>query len=162
MRIALSEIQQKDVWDGWLGAEARAHYFAELCHRHNRIHRRITWSILAASSGAAASILSGLPEWLRLALTLATAALSLWSLVENNSKTATDCSEVHFRWNKLALEYKALWDDMYSPDAPKRLADLLLRDAELSKTCNPLPNRTEDLRRWQRYVVDQHGFPATT
>lgn len=162
MRIMLPDIQQKDVWDGWLGAEVRAHYFAELCHSYSRMQRWITWGILALSSGAFVAVLSGLPNWLRLALTLVTAGVSLWSLVENNPKTATECSDVNFRWNKLALDYKALWDDMYSADAPKRLADLLLRDAELSKTCNPLPNRTEDLRKWQRYIVDQHGLSETT
>jgi hypothetical protein len=160
MEIMLSEIQQKDVWDGWLGSEARSLYFAELCNRYSRVQRRITWGLLAASSGATATVLTGLPDWFRFLLPLATAGLSLWSLVENNSKTATDCSDVHFRWSKLATEYKALWDDMYSTDAQKRLSDLLLKEAEISKTCNPLPNRTEDLRKWQRYVVEQHGLTA--
>src|SRR5688500_20034692 len=90
MDITLSEIQQKDVWDGWLGSEARSLYFAELCNRYSRVQRRITWGLLAASSGATATVLTGLPDWFRFLLPLATAGLSLWSLVENNSKTATD------------------------------------------------------------------------
>jgi hypothetical protein len=160
MRIMLSDMQQDDVWEGWIGAEVRSYYFAEMCGRYHQVQRLITWAILAASSGAAAAILSGLPNWMRLFLALATAGLSLWSVVANNNETATDCSDVHFRWSKLAIDYKALWGDMYSQDAATRLSDLLQRDAELSKTCNVLPNRPEDLRRWERFVVDRHRAPA--
>jgi hypothetical protein len=154
----LSELQQKDVWEGWIGAEIRAHYFAEMCERLSRHQRWITWGTLAASSGAAAAVLSGLPAWLRLGLSLGTAGLSLWSLVANNSRAATDCADLNLRWNRLAIDYKALWGDMYSDDAPKRLADLLQRAAELSKVCSALPNHTESMRKWQRYVVEQHGL----
>lgn len=157
----LSDLQQKDVWDGWLGAEARALYFGDLCRWYSNQQKVITWTTLAASSGAAASILSGWPDSVRLALALATAGLSLWSAIAGNTKTATDCSDIHFRWNKLAIDYKALWCNMYAADAPKRLADLLQRDAEISKTCNPLPNRTKRLRKWERTVVEQHGVTAT-
>jgi hypothetical protein len=144
------------------GAEIKAHYFADLCRRYGQLQRKITWGILLLSSGAVGAILSGLPDAIRLSLALATAGLSLWSLIENYGKTAIECSDVHFRWSKLSLDYKALWNDMYSNDARKRLGDIQNREAELAKTCNPLPNRAEDLRKWQRYVVDQHGLSATT
>jgi hypothetical protein len=162
MQIKLSQLQQKDVWDGWLGAETRALYFGELCRWYTQLQRLIVWSTALASSGAALSIISGLPNSWRLGLALVTAGLSLASVVTNNNKSATDCSDIHFRWTILANDYRALWDDMYSTDAPMRLASLLQRDAELSKTCNVLPNRTRQMRKWERYVVHQHGFPATT
>jgi hypothetical protein len=128
--IMLSELQQQNVWDGWLSAKIRAHYFADLCHRYQQTQRFVTWAILLCSSGAAAVLIYQLPvgwEWLRPVLALITAGLSLWSLVANNSKNATECSDLHFRWNKLAIDYETLWHDMYSSQAPERLAELAAR-----------------------------------
>jgi len=160
MPLMLSELQQKDVWEGWLGAEARAYYFADQCRFWTVVHRGITWAILFSSSGAAVAVLTGLPDAVRVVLALVPAGFSLWLLIANYPRTANECSDVYFRWNRLALDYKTLWDDMYAADASQRLADLQLRDAELSKACNQLPYRKRELLKWQRYVVDQHGLPA--
>src|SRR5262245_20802430 len=133
----LSEIQQKNVWDGWLSARIRAHYFADLCNRYQRLQRVLTWAILVFSSGAVAALLYQLSpawEWLRPVLAFLTAALSLWSLVTNNNKNGTDCADLHFRWNKLAIEYEALWSNMYSPRALETLANLRQREAEIAKS----------------------------
>src|SRR5688572_9841968 len=126
-RIMLSELQQRNVWEGWLGAEIRGNYFADLCQSYLRTQRVITWSTLIASSGAAATVLATLPdglEWARLSLLVVTAALSLWALVTNYGKRVTDCSDLHFRWNMLASDYEALWGNMYAATAQEQLASL--------------------------------------
>lgn len=164
MQIMLSELQQKNVWDGWLAAETRANYFADMSHRYQRAQRIITWSTLAASSGATAAVLAELPAgwtWIRLGLTLTTAGLSLWSLVANFNKNGTDCSDLHFRWHKLAIDFESLWGDMYSKAAHQRLSEFRERDAELSKSSTAFPNREALMRKWQRYIVSQHTAPAT-
>ena len=98
--------------------------------------------------------------WVKPALAAVTAALSGWWLVAQNQKHSTDCSDLSFRWNKLALEYQGLWDDMYSPDALARLRSLAERGLELSKTANAFPNKKELMERWQDRVVRHHEAAA--
>jgi hypothetical protein len=52
MPLMLSAAEQRNVWEGWLGAETRANYFADLSGRYLRLQRLITWATLLASSGA--------------------------------------------------------------------------------------------------------------
>jgi hypothetical protein len=59
----LSELQQKRVWEGQLAAEIRASYFADLANSYQRVQRRVTWTTLVLSSGAAATLLAdGIPH----------------------------------------------------------------------------------------------------
>lgn len=159
-----SPLQQKRVWDGQLASEIRAIYFADLCNRYQRIQRAVTWVILACSSGAAVTLLTDwLPQsfaWLRPALALATAGLSLWSLVENFHKKATDCSDLQFRYRKLAKGFESLWDDMYSPDAKAKLDDLEAKAAELEKSSLPFPEGERRMRKWQEHVERLHASSA--
>ena len=128
MDLALSKLQQEAVWEGWLAGEIRANYFADLGGRYQRRQRIATWLILVTSSGAFLTFTGQwLPpdkEWIRAAFAATSAALSLWLLVAQNQKNATDCSDLHARWNTLANQYRSLWDDMYAPDAPQKLEAL--------------------------------------
>jgi len=51
------------------------------------------------------------------------AALSLVSLVMQNQKKYADCADLHFKWNRLAGEYKALWNGTYADSASATLPD---------------------------------------
>lgn len=160
MQIMLSELQQKNVWEGWISSEVRSHYFAELCHHYQWLQRLITWLTLASSSGAAVTILASLPEewqWLRPALAVCTAGLSLWSLVANYNNNATECSDLHFRWNTLEIDYESLWNNMYAPNAQSTLQELRKRESELSRGSASLPNNVDRMRKWQRHVHRHHG-----
>jgi hypothetical protein len=156
----LSNLQQTTVWEGWLASEIRACYFADLGYRYQRRQRVATWIILASSSGALATLLSDwLPlelRWIRPVLAALTAGVSLWSLVSQNDKAAIDCADLHFCWNKLAGEYRALWDDMHAPNARKRLEGLFERSAELSKSGVRMPNKEALMNKWQDHVVRHH------
>ena|SRR5271166_370221 len=157
----LSELQQKDVWEGWIGAEIRANYFASLCARYQTQQKVLTWLTLVFSSGAAVSfLLSGVPEWVKPVLALLTAVVSIFSLVQQNQKRTTDCADLYFRWNRLGSEYKALWDDMYSPEAPAELRALEEKEAELSKSSTAIPNDPHAMSKWQDYVQKQHGLAS--
>ena len=116
MKIMLSELQQKSVWEGWLSSEIRANYFADLCYRYQHRQRVINWVTLAFSSGAFVSLISDwLPPrfgWMKPTLAASTAGLSGWALLAQNQKHSTDCSDLSFQWNKVSGEYKALWDEM--------------------------------------------------
>ena len=157
----LSELQQKDVWEGWIGAEIRANFFASRCAYYQTQQKVLTWLILVFSSGAAVSFLAnGVPEWVKPTLALLTAAVSIFSLVQQNQKRSTDCADLHFRWNRLGSEYKALWDDFYSPDSPSKLQALEEKEAELSKSSTVIPNDERAMLKWQDYVQRQHGLAS--
>jgi hypothetical protein len=158
----LSELQRKTVWEGWLASEVRAYYFAELSDRYQKHQRRATWVVLALSSGALATLLSDWvpPQWLwvRPALAALTAAVSAWSLVAQNDKAAIECADLHYRWNKLADEYRTLWDSMYGEDAPQRMQTLFDRSADLSRSAvGRLANDSALINKWQDYVARDHA-----
>jgi hypothetical protein len=156
----LSDLQQKDVWEGWLGAEIRANYFAAMCSRYQTHQKVSTWAILVFSSGAAATFITDwLPpkmQWVRPGLAFLTACVSIFSLIQQNQKRTTDCADLYFRWSRLGTEYKALWDDMYSLDALQRLRALDEKQAELSKSSTVIPNDERTMLKWQNYVQQQH------
>ena len=162
MDIMLTELQQKNVWDGWLASEIRAHYFADLCGKYQQRQRTVTVLTLVFSSGAFVTLISDwFPPawaWVKPMLALLTAVLSLWSLVAQNHKNATDCADLHFRWNTLASQYEALWNSkMYAADADTILHTLIQREAEISKSCTSFPNDAEPMDKWQDLVVRHHA-----
>jgi hypothetical protein len=117
-------------------------------------------TILILLSGAAAALLAdGLPQrfaWVKAVLALATAGLSLWSLVENFHKKATDASDLQFRYRNLAREFESLWDDMYALAAKAELERLAVRAAELEKSSTPFPNDERRMKKWQDHVEQLH------
>ena len=163
----LTALQQKRVWEGWLSAEVRADYFADLAGAYHRQQRRATWAAVFSSSGAVVAFLANLPPawaWVPPAFALITAALSGYTLVAHGHEHAVASSDLHFRWNRLASEYEALWDDMYASDAPAKLAALAERGAELSKsaTAAGLPYQERRMLKWQDLVERHHHATATT
>jgi hypothetical protein len=132
----LSEAQQQRVWEGMLSSEIRANYFADLSGQYYSRQRWATWASLVFSSGALASLLASLPEryiWIRPALILPTTLLSAYSVAMQNQKFAVDSSDLHARWNRLAKEYEAIWEDVYSDDALQRLS--VLDDRTIRAAC---------------------------
>lgn len=91
---------------------------------------------------------------------LLTAAISLYLLLQQSQKRVTECADLHFRWNGLASEYKALWDDMYSPDALAKLRSLEEKEAELSQSSVAIPNDERAMLKWQDYVISQHRLTS--
>jgi|ERR1700691_3120975 len=111
----LSELQRKDVWEGWIGGEISANYFADRCSYFQTEQKLLTLMTLLFSSGAAVTFITDwLPLWVKPVLMLLTAAISLYLLLQQSQKRVTECADLHFRWNRLAGEYKALWDDILS------------------------------------------------
>jgi hypothetical protein len=99
-------------------------------------------------------------EWVKPVLALLTAGVSFVLLLQGYQKRVTECADLHFRWNRLANEYKALWDEMYAPDALARLRLLEEKEAELSKTSTTLPDNERAMIKWQKHVQSQHGFQS--
>jgi outer membrane murein-binding lipoprotein Lpp len=151
----LSEAQQKRVWEGMLSSEIRSNYFADFSGRYYARQRWATWGALVASSGAVVAVLADLPDslaWLRIALPLATAALSGYSVVAQNQKYAVDAADLHSRWNRLAKDYEKLWENVYANDAQETLSSLDDRAVELSKAGAGFKYDERSMLRWQEQV----------
>jgi hypothetical protein len=156
----LSTLQQKAVWEGWLAAEIRANYYADLAGRYQRNQRIVTWATLVFSSGAFFALLSDwLPakvSWVRPLLAFVTVALSLWSLTARSERKEIDCLDIHFQWNILARDFEGLWDDMHAESSPAKLREMQERSAQLSKISASFPNKRKLMLKWQDHVELQH------
>jgi hypothetical protein len=157
----LSEAQQKRVWEGMLGAEIRANYFADLSARLQGRQRAATWLALVLSSGAVVSVVASMPpeeSWIRIALTVAATGVNLYSVVKQNQKFAVDASDLHARWNRLAKDYESLWENVYANDAPAQLSGLEDRNIELSKAGSGFKYEKRRMLKWETHVV-AHRLP---
>ena len=155
----LNELQQKSVWDSWLSAEIRAAYFAELARRYQQFQKALTASTLILTSGATVALLSSVPQgwaWLRLAFAALAAIVSAVSLVAKNERSSIDCADLHSRWANLAVDYEALWSDVYAENAPEQLSALKRREIEISKSSTSMPEDESLLVKCQDNVVMHH------
>jgi hypothetical protein len=157
MEPQLTDTQRALLWEELIGADARSNYFAELAGSYLRRQQVATWSVLFFSSGAVlAVVISAAPTWLRLLPPILAAAVSLYSLIAENTARSVECSELHFRWNRHATACLRLWSGMYEKGASEGLYGLMEKAAEISKTS--LKGAKVDRRRlahWQDHAVAQ-------
>jgi hypothetical protein len=157
--LTLTELERKRLWESWIAAEMRGHYFAELAYLYRRRQQIATWSTLVLSSGASIALLRGMGDdwqWVAPVLTLLTAAVSIYSVTAQNQKQSTDAAELHLGWRGVAADYQRLWESgMYSPDAKERLDAIEARSASLSKAGTSFPANRRRLVKWQKYVEQQ-------
>lgn len=158
MQPALTPLQQRRVWESWFSAEVRALYFADLATLYRRRQRWLTWLILFTASGAVVSLLATLPaqHWVRLGFAVVTAGLSLTGVVADYPRQAAATADLHTRWNLLAREYEALWDNMYASDAPEILRRLDAEAAVLSEASTAFPANERRLQKWYVHVKAHH------
>jgi hypothetical protein len=79
-----------------------------------------------------------------------------------NPKKAAECADLHFKWNRLAAGYQALWGNVYAEDAEDKFATLVERESEVSKASLAIPNKPKIVEKWERHVVEQRtGVPAS-
>ena len=156
----LNEYEIKQVWEGMLSAEIRANYFADLSRRYHWRQRAITWAILFTSSGACVALIKEISQiwpWVAPVLALATVGLSFYGVVSQNQRSATDTADLHFRWNKLASDYKRLWSDTSAATAHVTLKELVEKAGDISKTATSFPAKQRLLTKWQNHVEAHHG-----
>ena len=160
----LTELQQRDVWERSLASEMRANYYGDLAERLSSLQTKLSWTTLLLSSGAAAAILGDahMPSnlwFLKLALALLAAGVSFASLTMQNPKRSIDCSDLQFRWNRLASEYEALWNDVYADSASVTLANLTEKSAELSRSLGRAGVKYQKrlMEKWENYVLSSRA-----
>jgi hypothetical protein len=95
-------------------------------------------------------------HWLRGTAALLSACVSLVSVVLQLQKTATDCSELHWKWNRLAGLLEILRhnpEEAHAPQEFKRLAD---QAAELSKSGSSIKLKQRVLDKWKQHVFTKY------
>jgi hypothetical protein len=149
----LSEFQQDELWRHWIEAEIRSDYFADMGTRYARCHSWLTWLTLLFSAGTISAIVSEFARKYTIVLSAFATGLSLTSLIMQNPKKAAECADLHFKWNRLAADYQALWNNVYSDDAETKFTSLLEKEAELSKSSMVIPNKPKIVEKWERHVL---------
>jgi hypothetical protein len=157
-RPTLSEAQITRAWEGMLGAEIRANYFADLVSRSNTQQRVLTWIALFLSSGALATISASLPARFQWTLIALSAAVNLYSLVRQNHKNAVDAEKLHSRWLKIANAYTDVWENVYASDAKDKLDAATIMEAEASEASNDFPYEKRQMLKWEKHVVAHHNL----
>jgi hypothetical protein len=157
----LSDAQTTRVWQGMLGAEIRAKYFADMAGRLLRRQRWGTWFTLLFASSNVLALLTVIPQplaWIRLALAVCATGTSIYLALAGNIQKAFDCSNLHERWSRLHHGYRNIWEDTESEAAPARLQELDLLEMEVSRSATSLPYDRKAMGKWQAHTEREHGL----
>jgi len=153
----LNEFQTTRVWENMLAAETRALYFADLASRYTREKQWITGVSFFLASGAAASLIGKLPQWVPLVASAAVAVLSAYSMAVGLDRKISTMAKLHSSWNLISLEYQRLWNHPDSDDAEAQLDAVFQREKEPSELgATEAPNNQKLLGKWQEYVFDRY------
>ena len=139
-----------------LAAETRALYFADLASRYTRAKQWITGVSFFLASGAAASLVGKLPQWVPLVASAVVAVLSAYSIAVGLDRKAATMAKLHSAWNAISLEYEQLWNHAFSDDA-EQLYSVFQREKEPSElAATEAPNNQKLPGKWQERVFDMY------
>jgi hypothetical protein len=129
----LNENQIGRLWENMLSAEARSLYFAHLGSRYTLTKQWLTGSSFFLASGAAASVVGKLPEWVPVLLATLSAAATAYSMAVNLDARAQTMTKLHALWSRLAADYERLWNHAYEDGAEQELESVIAREQEPSE-----------------------------
>jgi|ERR1035438_9628481 hypothetical protein len=145
---------RRRVWDEMLFAGMRANYFGELVGRYQNLEKVIRVLVLVASSGAAATVLSSAPEWLKLGFPIAAACGSFWLVFSQYGMMSRDAADLHSGWSLAQSHYERLWNHLDTPDAEREFDRIYEQANTLSKNGTRFPNHTKRLAHWLDRAAD--------
>jgi hypothetical protein len=160
----LSEAQQARVWEGMLGSDIRAKYFAELSGRYSRRQQFATWATLLFSSSDAVSFVASLPSqltWIRFTLAICAAGTSIYLALAQNDKKAFDAAGLRDRWSRLQVSFQAIWENVEAEDAELRLKELDPLRREASNSAVGLLYDRKAMLKWQSHTENKYRDPST-
>jgi hypothetical protein len=159
---ALTDFQQSQLWDLWIGAATRTLYFSTLANRFSRWQNVIQGATLFMSGSAVTAILldphtgQALPSivpylpFAKLSLPVATGVANTVGLFKQYTKRSFECSELYQKWGRLEQDCQRLWGAMYDEDAPDKLTKLQERALEISvPATRSMPNKHRLMARCQ-------------
>jgi len=161
----LNEFETARVWENMLAAETRALYFADLASRYTRRKQWITGISFFLASGAAASLIGKLPQWVPLVASAVVAVVSAYSMALALDRKISTMAKLHSAWNLISLDYERLHNHPDSDDAEEQFYAIFQREREPSElAATEAPNDQELLGAWQEHVfaryrrlTEQHG-----
>jgi CBS domain containing-hemolysin-like protein len=157
----LTEPQIADVWEGQVSAEVRSLYFGDLANVYSRRKQWITGLSFFLSLGAAATLITKLPEWIPIALSVIVALITAYAVAVNLDSKIRTMAKLHYAWKLIGNDYKRLWSHTYSDDAESELAEIQRREMEISELATTdAPNDTKRMLRWTDQVYKQRRLEA--
>jgi hypothetical protein len=148
------EVLRRRVWDEMLFAGMRANYFGELVSRYQDRDKWLRIAVLFLSSGAAATVLSGAPEYVKLGFPLLTAFASLWLVFSQYGLMARDAADLHSGWSVAESAYERLWNHLDDPTAERTFDQIYERADALSKSGRKFPAHRKRLDYWLDHSAD--------
>ncbi len=153
----LNGFQVNRVWENMLAAEARSLYFADLASRYTRRKQWITGMSFFLSSGAAASLIGKLPQWVPLVLSGGVALASAYSIAVGLDKKIGTMAKLHSAWSQIAIDYDRLWNHTADDDAESQLDQIIRREKDPSELATTdAPNDQKLLGQWQDRVFSMY------
>ena len=153
----LNEFQVNRVWENMLAAEARSLYFADLASRYTRRNQWITGMSFFLASGAAASLIGKLPQWVPLVLSGGVALASAYSMAVGLDKKIGTMAKLHSAWSQIAVDYDRLWNHTADTDAEAQLDQIIRREKDPSELATTdAPNDQKLLGQWQDRVFSMY------
>jgi hypothetical protein len=150
----LSELQQAQLWDLWIGAATRSLYFSILANKFSKWQNFIQGAAIVMSGSACAALLldphasmmmpliAPFLPYMKFGLPITSAILNAVGLGKQYTKRSFECSELYQKWGRLAQECQRLWGDMYTQDAPDKLNKLLEKELEIAgPSTRSMPNK---------------------
>jgi hypothetical protein len=140
-----------------LEAEVRSLYFRDLAARHSRYKQIVTGVSFFLSSGAAATLVAKLPNWVPLVLALIVAVLTAYSMSINLDKKVLTLAKLHHQWNRLEADYERLWNRWYQDGAEEEYEALVKRASEASETATAeAPYDEKLIEKWTSFVYERY------
>jgi hypothetical protein len=147
-------VLRRRVWDELLLAGMRANYFGELVARYQHVEKVIRVSVVVASSGAAATVLSSAPPWLKLGFPVIAAVASFWLVFFQYGLMARDAADLHSGWSGIEARYERIWNHLDMPNAEAEFYQVYDQAETLSKAGTRFPNRQKRLAYWLDRTVE--------
>ena len=155
MRIVLTESERKTVWDKMIQSEVRSYYFASLASRYARQKQLLTGISFFLSSGAAATLVGKLPNYIAISLSIVAALIAAYSIAVSLDKRVIALSRLHTQWSQLCADYEHLWNHLDEEDAAQIYQELLERGRTASENGLDLPYDEKALNKWTNFVFSR-------
>jgi hypothetical protein len=126
----------------------RANYFGELVSRYQSWEKWVRIAVLFLSSGAAATVLSSAPAYVKLGFPLLAAFVSLWLVFSQYGIMARDAADLHSGWCAVESNYERLWNHLDDPGSEQKFDQIYEQANALSRTGTRFPARKKRLNYW--------------
>jgi hypothetical protein len=156
----LTQPQIDTLWQDKMCAEARANYFGELATREGTIKRWITGSTFFLSSAAVVTLMSKMPSWVPIVLSISIAVVNGYTIAVNQDGKLKTLGRLHIQWLQLEHDYNRLWSHTADADSETLLDRYLERERELSETA--ATEIGHDEKRWLKWLDLAHKKHDTT